>query len=372
VDTRTHTSDWRIAPGGGLRLAVRRSATVLAFGVVPVLMLAAYLAGSVHHDPAYDFRAVWQAGRNVLDQTSPYPTVEHLTHLRGTAIDEFVYPAIVAVAAAPLGMIPFGAAAVVWTIVLIAATALSLRVVGVRDWRCYGAFLACPATLDAIRLGTLTPVLAVLVAAAWRWRDSPRRCGALVALAIVAKLFLAPLVIWLVVTRRFAAAAFAAAWCAVLIAAGWALIGLAGLHDYPRLLSTLSDLEAARSYSVSALLTASGLDIGPVALTVTLVGLGSLAVLAARRRLDDTAAYACTIAVALLATPILWLHYLMLAAIMVALRRPAFGAAWLIGWMMWVSPLPESGSDSWRIAAGLCVVLGSAVAAIRVPAAGDR
>jgi hypothetical protein len=57
------------------------------------------------------------------------------------------------------------------------------------------------------------------------------------------------------------------------------------------------------------------------------------------------------------------LHYLLLAAVVVAVRRPAFGAVWLIGWVMWLSPTPESGSQLWRIAVGLLVVAASVVAA---------
>ncbi len=156
---------------GGLLEAARRSIALLVFGLLPAALLAAFLAGSAGHHPAYDFRALWNAGNDVLAGRSPYPSAHELRALRGTAIDEFVYPAVVAVAAVPFAALPFGAAAAVWMGLLVAATGLALRLVGVRDWRCYGALLASPATLDAIRLGTLTPVLLLLAAAAWRWRD---------------------------------------------------------------------------------------------------------------------------------------------------------------------------------------------------------
>jgi hypothetical protein len=339
-----------------LRVAAGRAAAVALLGVLPVALLVAFLAGSVHHHPAYDFHAVWQAGRDVLHGRSPYPSVHHLEALRGTAIDEFVYPAAVAVAAAPLGMLPFGVASVLWVALGVCSVGLALWILGVRDWRCYGALLASPAMLDAVRLGTLTPLLALLLAVAWRWRDQAARCGLAVAAAIVAKVFLAPLLLWLLVTRRFRAAAIAAAATAGLLAAGWLAVGLAGLRDYPALLSRLSDVEAARSYSISALATAVGVSIPGLAVTgaLAVVGVPVLALL--HRRAGDSAVFAAAVGLALLATPILWLHYLLLAGAVVAIRRPAFGAAWLIGWLMWLSPTPESGSEPWRIAVGLLVV----------------
>jgi hypothetical protein len=345
--------------------ATRRSGAVLLLGLLPVALLAAFLAGSIGHHPAYDFRALWAAGRDVLHGRSPYPTARHLEALRGTAIDEFVYPAAVAVAALPLAALPFGAAAAVWTGLLLAASGLALWLVGVRDWRCYGALLACPATLDAIRLGTLTPVLVLLAAAAWRWRDAAWRCGLAVAGAVVAKVFLVPLLVWLVATRRLRAAAIATGAATALLAAGWATIGLAGLRDYPYLLATLTDVEAARSYSPAALVAAVAGTLPGLAMTAALLALGALAVLGLARRAGDAAAFAGAIGTALLATPILWLHYLMLAGLLVAIRRPAFGAAWLVGWAMWLSPTPESGGEPWRIAGGLAVVAASVVIAAR-------
>lgn len=329
---------------------------MLVLGALPVALLIAFIAGSVHHHPAYDFRAVWQAGRDVLHGRTPYPTIHHLRALRGTDIDQFVYPAPVAVAAAALGVLPFGVAAGLWIAADVACIGLALWVLDVRDWRCYGALLASPAALDAVRLGTMTPVLALLLALAWRWRDQTARCGLVVATALVAKVFLAPLVLWLLITRRVRAAAVAATAAVGLLSVGWLAIGLAGLRDYPSLLSTLSDVEAARSYSVVSLAAALGEPLSGLALTAGLIAAGVPALVLLHRRAGDAAAFAGCVGLSLLATPILWLHYLLLAGIVVAIRRPTFGAAWLVGWLMWVTPTPESGSQPWRIAAGLLVV----------------
>ena len=52
----------------------------------------------------------------------------------------------------------------------------SLRIVGVRDWRVYGAFALWPQVIGEIRVSHLTPFLCVLLALVWRYRDasSPR------------------------------------------------------------------------------------------------------------------------------------------------------------------------------------------------------
>ena len=55
-----------------------------------------------------------------------------------------------------------------------------------------------------MRVSHLTPVIAVLLAAAWRWRDArgaPGRCSS--ALAVAVKFFVWPLAVWLAATRRW-------------------------------------------------------------------------------------------------------------------------------------------------------------------------
>ena len=54
----------------------------------------------------------------------------------------------------------------------------------------------------SIDLGTIEPLLLLAVAAAWRWRDASVAGAARSAAAIVLKLFLWPLAVWLALTRR--------------------------------------------------------------------------------------------------------------------------------------------------------------------------
>ena len=64
-----------------------------------------------------------------------------------------------------------------------------------RDWRCYGIVYLWPPLLGGVSLGTLSPLLALAVAAGWRWRRSAPVLGATLTGAAVAKLFLWPLLV---------------------------------------------------------------------------------------------------------------------------------------------------------------------------------
>ena len=53
----------------------------------------------------------------------------------------------------------------------------ALWLVGVRDWRVYGATALWPQVIGEIRISHLTPVLCLLAAIVWRYRDSTVRPG---------------------------------------------------------------------------------------------------------------------------------------------------------------------------------------------------
>jgi hypothetical protein len=152
----------------------------------------------------------------------------------------------------------------------------------------------------------------------------------------VLKLFLWPLVLWLALTRRMRAAAVGAAIALALALVSWAAIGFADLLDYPRLLRELVDLEAESSYSAFAVLRALGLP--ELAAQVLVVALGLALLTLAWRAASTTRAseverdrrsLTLILAAALVLTPILWLHYLGLLVVPIALARKRLSALWL-------------------------------------------
>jgi hypothetical protein len=149
---------------------------------------------------------------------------------------------------------------------------------------------------------------------------------------IVAKLFLWPLLLWLVATRRYAHAAAAVVGGALATLAAWAVLGFAGMRDYLHVLRVLSDVEQSRGYSPIALGLSLGLSSGAaraLALVVGAVAVLGIFVLA-RRPDGERLSLTATIAAALLLSPIVWLHYMVLLLVPLALSRPRLSAAWLV------------------------------------------
>ena len=150
------------------------------------------------------------------------------------------------------------AADVLVTVLAALAVPGILALVGVRDWRCFGATLLWMPTISAIHLGTVAVVLALGVALLWRWRDHAVRAGLVLGLVVALKLFVWPLILWLAITRRFKAALVAACSSVVFLLVPWIPLGGAGLAAYPHRLSELSSLEAKRGFSPAALLAHLG------------------------------------------------------------------------------------------------------------------
>src|SRR5207247_616954 len=165
----------------------------------------------------------------------------------------YAYPPLLAFLATPLHPFGVAVAATAAMLVLLAAIAVALWLLGVRDWRCYCLVPLYPMTRSAVGLGTVGPLLLLGTAIAWRWRDRVSAGSLGAGAAVALKLFLWPLVVWLAATRRLRAATAAVAVALVLALVPWAAIGFAGLTKYPSLLHRLSDEEAGASYSVYAL-----------------------------------------------------------------------------------------------------------------------
>jgi hypothetical protein len=299
-----------------------------------------------------DFLSFWEAGRSVLHGHSPYPLLDALPAVADRlTFAPFVYPAPAAYWMVPLAILPFAVAKTLFLVLSLASIVIALRLMDVRDWRCHAAaFLSVP-VISGTALGTFSPLLLLGVAAAWRYRGKTTRLGSIVAVLVMAKLFLWPLWLWLIYTRRFAAAALSAALAVVVTIAAWWGIGFAGLHEYPHLLSRLTELVGANSYSSYALSQAAGLSGAPTQ-RLLFAGVAVLIVLAAwrfRAVRTDERSFVAALGIALLLTPILWPHYLVLLYIPLSLVRRTFSALWLMPLLMWLDGDAWSYGDPKRI-----------------------
>jgi hypothetical protein len=202
----------------------------------------------------------------------------------------------------------------------------------------------------------------------WRYRDVPAVAAVATALTAVLKLFLWPLAVWLLVTRRWRALVICAFATLVLLVGGWAAIDFAGMRSYPTLVHVLERLEGPVSYSTVALLGLTGKAATAATLMLSLAVIAAIW-MAARGPGRDRRALAVAVIGSLVAAPLVWLHYLLLLYVPIALYRPRLSGLWFLPLLLWLTPLTHSQGTTWRIALALGVV---AVVGIRTVGASSR
>jgi hypothetical protein len=320
----------------GLREALRRIRDPLLFGVLPaawaiVTLLNAYdLVGMV----GFDFRGtLWAPAHALLEGSAVYADPTRAAIELGNPA---VYPPFVVTLVSPLALLPAASAALVWAALLAIGVMLSLWLVGVRDWRCYTVALASAPVLEGLFWGNVSLLMLLPVALAWRYRDRAAFAGLAVGVAVAAKLFVWPLLVWLVLTKRFRAAAWASVSGAALLVVAWTTIGFQGFLGYPALLRELQQVYAERSLSVATVAGGLGASVGVAVAAAAVAGLALLAIAAwlVRRPDGDRRAFSLVVVASVVATPVVWLHYLALLYVPIAVRWPRLSAAWFFGFVV--------------------------------------
>jgi hypothetical protein len=294
----------------------------------------------------FDFRGtLWEPARALLDGAPiyPAPTVDNIV-LGNPA----VYPPVFILVSVPLALLPVALASWLWFCVLGVCVLAALRILGVRDWRCYVIALTSPVVVHGLFYGNLTIVMVLFVALGWRYRDRAAVAGLALGAAVAAKLFVWPLVVWLLLTRRFRAAAWAAGSAVVLVLGAWALVGFEGLRQYPDLLRAVQDVYAERSISISTVAGALGASVDVAVAVAAVAGLICIGVAAwlSRRADGDRRAFAVLVAACVLASPIVWPNYAALLFVPIAVTWPRLAPAWFFGYVTWLmgalAPDPEA------------------------------
>jgi alpha-1,2-mannosyltransferase len=323
------STEWR-----GARVA--RVAEVVVFGLLPLLALG-YVFGKVLFTDldVYAVLPYTAAADAIVHGHNPYPSLTDPDFLRGAG---YVYPPLVAILSMPLTLIPFGVAEVVMMVLLVAALVGTLWALDVRDWRCYGLPFLWPPVLSAIQTGNVTLFMGLAAALAWRFRDHDRAVGLSVGVSLAAKLFLWPLVAWMLATRRFRAALWTVGFAFALLSLTWGAIGFAGLTGYPSLLHHWTNYADDFAFSLYAV----ALDLGAassVALGVWLAGAVAALVCAfvLGRRGDDRGSFVLALSAAIAYSPIVWLHYFALLVVVVAVLERQLGPAWFAPLLIWVT-----------------------------------
>ena len=248
------------------------------------------------------------------------------------------YPPLFILASVPLALLPATAASLVWLVVLAAVVVVAMWILEVRDWRCLVLAATSPVVVHGLWFGNLTLFLLLPLALAWRYRDRATVAGVALGVAVAGKLFVWPLVVWLLLTRRFKAAAWAVGSAVVLLIGAWALVGFQGFLEYPRLLRAVQDVYAVRSVSLSTVAGALGASV-PVAVALAAVaGLACLALAAwlVRQPDGDRRAFAIVVAACILSSPIVWPNYAALLFVPIAITWPRLAPVWFFGYAVWL------------------------------------
>ncbi len=313
-------------------------APVVLTGLVAVIWLT-YVHPLVH----FDIDVFLRAGTAVAAGRDPYPRPGTADVYSGFA---FVYPYLIAFPFALLAWLPRGGAEALFIGLSVLAVLAGCRLAGARRWSLYALVLAASSTIIGLQMGTLNAALFAGLAGLWRLRDRPVPAGLLAALLVYSKLFLLPLPLWLLLTGRHRAAAVAAGTLGALFGLG-ELVSPVDLTTYGDMLNALARAEAPAGLSLTGLLMNAGLGLGPATWVARSVAVALLTACwavgrrAARARWagDDRLMFAATVAAALLASPIVWSHYLLLlAAPLLVLeggeRAGALATATVVSWLL--------------------------------------
>ena len=280
-------------------------------------LLAAFdlYAAFVTYIPGYrvrnDFRLIYGAAVTTLDRgfghlydlPAQKAAVEGLGH--GFYWSPFLNPPPLVWLAAPLTLLPFDAAIVLWSALLAAAALLTWYLVAPGGRLVRAAHLALWLGLFPVAFGLMVgqPVALVAAAVAGCWwlaeRDRPVLAGLVLSLAAIKPqvALLAPLCLLVSGHWRIFAGWLAAVGAMALMAA--ALLGIDGIHRYQEVLSLASQWEATRRYAV-----AGPLGLGPQLYAVQAVVVAAAMVAAWNHRHSGVAVpLAAGITASLLFTP---------------------------------------------------------------------
>jgi hypothetical protein len=238
-----------------------------------------------------------------------------------------VYPPTAFVPLAWIGFLSWPAAVAVWLAILSAAALATLWVLGVRDPRQYVLWLATPMVLSTAAIGNATVLVVFFVALTWRWRDSPGRAAVALTAAIAIKLFVAPLVVWLLLTKRYRAAAYTVIATPLVILGAWAVIGFAGLSRYASVLSANRYMFGRNGPYLQQLM----LQMGAPWRLALIVGIAAAAAfLVAARNAADLSSFTLALAASIVLAPVAWIGYLALLIVPVAVMWRRFSIAWAL------------------------------------------
>lgn len=354
-----------MAPATHRASGLRKAFEQEFFAVVPLIWFGTLLAVWITNDVvATDFHHYyWPAGNRLLHGETPYV---HGPWFPAELPFGFVYPAPAAVLFTPVAAIPREIGDVLFTVLSLVVTFATLRLLDVRDWRCYGLVILWAPVTFGVQCANLSMPLTLAAAAMWRYRDRAATAGVLLGIAVAIKLFMFPLGLFFLVTKRFGAVAYGVGVAVGVTAISWLIVGLDDLSRYRAMVDDFTALLEDDGYSVIGLVERLGG--GQSAAYATAIALAIAAclaciVLAVRRRERD--AFILAVCASLLATPIMWLHYFALLLVPVGLASSRLSPLWALPALFWLG-LASSHPSTLQVALALALTAYVVAAALRV------
>ncbi len=268
----------------------------------------------------FDFLAYHLAGDHVLHGQPFYDL--SVTQTGGFGL--FYYPPAFALAFAPIALIPADTAVWVWFAASVAMVIGAIWILpispGARALTLLLAAVDWPVPY-ALKLGQVGPLLLLLFAIGWRWRDRPGVLGAVGALGAAIKVQPGLILVWAVLTRRWRAVVIGAIVGIVLVVLAVLATGKLGIWlDFLGLLRQVSNpITTPHNFTPGAIAFQGGVSEAAAGLIqLANTALVALVVVISAVRHPATFSYLVAVVASQLISPVLWDHYAMLLLLPVA------------------------------------------------------
>jgi hypothetical protein len=262
--------------------------------------------------PAYDVEVFLRAGKALLHDMPVYPRPGTPAVYSGFS---FVYPFVTAWPFVPLAALSTSLGVAVFFGLSVAAVVAAALIGSKRDFTAVVLVLCTAYTITGLQLGSLSPLLFAGTVFLWRLRDRPAAFGVLAACVVASKLFLAPLLLWPLLAGRRRAFAWGSCCTVAALALGFVL-GPIGPHAYSHMLSQLGAHEAQSGFSLTGAIMTAGLGFTAAELAAAAIACAVLitAYVGFRRLGNEHVLLSGAAAASLIASPVVWSHYLVLLA----------------------------------------------------------
>jgi len=295
----------------------------MLLGVLGAMLTSAsasvYYASYLSRDLSDFYANVWWPGKRIYYGAGGFP--DPLTQ----------WPATATAILSPFALLPEWAAVGLWLTASIACFGGALWLVGCRDPRAYAVAFASPPVLSCLVLGNVTLLLVAGISVVWVARDrQPILAGTAAGAMVVMKVWLWPVAVFLLFSRRFLAASTAAMW-AVAGTCAWWLLSPDTFSAYDD--RTRETVAGFGRFGIGVLSIAvnEGASVG--AAEVLAFAAGAAVLLLAWRVTGDLARFTLCLAAALVASPVVWAHYYAVLFVPIALRSPRLSGLWLVPYL---------------------------------------